>query len=111
MKLLAEVLFLGPVSLRHPGGKWRDEGCTLGYPYTQGERTYLCFGLKEVAPEQKELHQCHFVNVCMCVFSCAFVCECVYMCPCWDCVVAIFLSVRGRLAVGGFFGHLSLHRR
>lgn len=32
MKFLREVLFLSPVSLRHPGGKWRDENCTLGYP-------------------------------------------------------------------------------
>lgn len=30
-KFPMEVLFLDPVSLRHAGGKWRDENCTLGY--------------------------------------------------------------------------------
>lgn len=40
-----EVLFFAPVSRRHPGGKWRDGNCTLGYPEKREERTGLCLGL------------------------------------------------------------------
>lgn len=43
VKFLVEVLFLGPVSLRHPGGKWRDENCTLGLSRDTGERMYHLF--------------------------------------------------------------------
>ncbi|KAF3707683.1 hypothetical protein EXN66_Car000856 [Channa argus] len=43
IKFFIEVLFLSPVSLRHPGVKWRDQ------PWG-GD--VLLFGPKEVAPEK-----------------------------------------------------------
>ena len=68
MKFLVEVLFLGPVSLRHPGGKWRDGNCTLGYPETRGERMYKrqLLSRRSFSSATSRLCTCG-ISVCVCV--------------------------------------------
>lgn len=99
IKFLEEVLFLAPVSLRHPAGKWRDENCTLGYPEIRGERMYLLFWPKRGSSWTDRALAVQRECVCVCVFLSV----CLYEWSLWDSIVAIFFSVRGMLAVACSF--------
>lgn len=55
VEFLVEVLFLDLVSLWHPGGKRREEYCTLGHPETRRERMYLLFWPKMEGVLSREL--------------------------------------------------------
>lgn len=99
MKFLTEVLFLSPVSLRHPGGKWRDGNCTLertgdGVLLFQPERGSSWTDRALAVPPR----DCVYVNVSASV-------------PYGTLLLPYF--VRGRVAVACCFclGHLSLHWR
>lgn len=72
MKFLVELLFLGPLSPRHPGRKWRDENCTLGYPETWREKDVLLFWPKRGSSRADRAlavppRDCVYVFICVCV--------------------------------------------
>lgn len=92
IKFLVEVLFLGPVSLRHPGGKWKDENCTLGLSRdTRAENIPLILAQKRLLLNRYSFSSgTSKLYVCVCLFSVGQYC-------------CHILSVRGMLAVACLF--------